>query len=65
MKPGVTGTAALLRSRALVRAEVDVETSSGSTTKMIPADLDGGHIDEKENSRGPGLAVYCQYRFTG
>ena len=33
---------------------------------ITPASLGGGdHIDEKENSRGPGLAVYCRYRFTG
>ena len=33
---------------------------------IMPASLGGGdHIDEKENSRGPGLAVYCRYRFTG
>ena len=32
---------------------------------ITPASLGGGdHIDEKENSRGPGLAVYCRYRFT-
>ena len=33
---------------------------------ITPASLGGGdHMDEKENSRGPGLAVYCRYRFTG
>ena len=32
---------------------------------ITPASLGGGdHMDEKENSRGPGLAIYCQYRFT-
>ena len=33
---------------------------------IMPASLGGGdHMDEKENSRGPGLAIYCRYRFTG
>ena len=33
---------------------------------ITPASLGGGdHMDEKENSRGPGLAIHCQYRFTG
>ena len=44
-----------------MRVEVDVETGSGSTTKMIPADLDGGHIDEKEDSPEPGSAVCCRH----
>ena len=33
---GVTGTAALLRNRTSVRAEVDVEAGFGSTTTSVP-----------------------------
>ena len=33
--------------------------------KIMPASPDGGNTDEKENSREPGLAIYCRYRFTG